>query len=204
MKKVYLIIMCMMTPEIKSMDGTDQCRSGNQAGPHKYTEGAPLGYTRVRIRERRGNPELGGLPRLSLRVNITDLPHGNTPLHCAVKEQCLYKVYSCIEKGADRAAQNKRGVTPLHIAVLYYKEKESDEPVSKVILQTVLCEGNLDSQDDEGDTALHLAILCCVKGAVGMLTKAGARSDIKNNRGQTAYSLAQSEGIPLLTRVSGF
>ncbi len=202
MKIVYLMVMCMMMPEIKSMDGTNQYCGGNQAGPYTYTEGAPPWNKRVLIRKRRGI-ELGGLPELSLKVNRIIDPHGNTRLHRAVKKQDLRKIYSLMEKGADRAAQNNRGVTPLHDAVFYYKEKEPEE-WSQGVLQAVLCPSNLDLQDCEGDTALHLAILCCAEGAVGMLIKAGARSDIKNNRGQTADSLAQRVGIPLLTRVSGF
>ena len=89
-----------------------------------------------------------------------------------------------LSKGADGNSKDQHSATALHLAAA--------EGLHDIVL-AILHRGvnNIDAIDGQGETALHKAVRCKVATSlVQTLLGSGARADVKNNKGQTAYDLA--------------
>jgi ankyrin repeat protein len=102
---------------------------------------------------------------------------GNTLLHGAAMCNGENIVDFLIKVGADINIKNTEGHTPLECALL----ANHHQIVSKL---------NLNQQDEDGNTPLHLAVRAGKGGRVDCLMKARADINIKNKEGQTPLDCA--------------
>ena len=125
-----------------------------------------------------------------------------TPLHWASYYGCVDVVEVLLERGARTDAEDIRGWTPLHLAVLgsrdYYKSTRSlwsreDHPGRMVRLARRLLERGADvnAQNTDNETSLHLASRLQLLEMVGLLLKHGADVDVKNSKGKSPLQLAR-------------
>lgn len=85
-------------------------------------------------------------------VNLRDA-YGNTPLHYAAHRGHMSVIIKLLEKGAETNATNKQNRTALHIAA----KRGALECVRDLVSSGHTTD--LDIQDEQGNTALHVAIL---------------------------------------------
>lgn len=121
--------------------------------------------------------------------------YGNTPLHAGVYSGSINTVKMLLEKGTKANVVNNKGSTPLHICA--FLSSESDESTS--IATDKSCQLNNDSRiqiarlllandrkiinstDENGYTALHVASLRGCVNMVKLLVKCGASLKIRTN-----------------------
>lgn len=98
-------------------------------------------------------------------------------------EHNTFRITNLLSKGVDPNARDAAGRTPLMYVVAY-----DDEGA----LTTVLIKkgANVDAQNDEGRTALMEAVSHKRPFSVFYLLAAGAKTDLKDKRGKTAYDIA--------------
>eukprot|EP00953_Heterococcus_sp_UTEX-ZZ885_P016521 9288-Heterococcus_DN1.PRE.4 len=146
---------------------------------------------------------------------------GKTPLHCAAHGSTV-AVTALLQRGAAVGALNNDQHTPLHYAVnsgtigelmnaganIEARDCDGDTPLhcacagdrSTVTAVTAFieAEAELNTIYYRGDTPLHAAVSCnTVTGAevVELLVAAGARTDVRNKAGKTAYDIAYALGL---------
>jgi ankyrin repeat protein len=148
---------------------------------------------------------------------------GNTPLHMVIALNLTPELVNLlVSHGADVNARNKRGNTPLFEAVrdqrkplvlalraagasIFAVNNFEQSPLSEAIHQGVdplswlVDKSNVNKQDDNGNTALHLAILAGnYPAAVQYLLDQGADPNVRNKKGQSPLHLAVlSQNAPL-------
>ena len=116
-----------------------------------------------------------------------DIPDnkGNQPLHSAARRGYVDIIRCLLKNGADPKAKGHSGMTPLHMSVRFVK-------AIKVILTSY---PPVSSQDDNGDTPLHLALSLSKldeqpKGsAIETLVLAGANVNIRNAARITSFHM---------------
>ncbi|EOB04079.1 NF-kappa-B inhibitor epsilon, partial [Anas platyrhynchos] len=126
---------------------------------------------------------------LGVNLGLQDR-NGNTPLHLACEQQCLYCAQQLLQGTAeppehhqDLQLQNWQGLACLHISTL----KGNIEMMS-LLLQSG---ANIDVQEGtSGKTPLHLAVECCNRRAVQFLLLNGAYVDAQMYNGCTPLHLA--------------
>jgi ankyrin repeat protein len=88
--------------------------------------------------------------------------------------------------------KDENGNTLLHLAVL-----ESYDVFKKVLSKTECFEAKcVNTQNQEGDTPLHVAIKNNALDKIKDLVEAGAKTNIMNKAGLDAMALAKKEGEP--------
>eukprot|EP00931_Biecheleriopsis_adriatica_P008736 TRINITY_DN109878_c0_g1_i1.p1 TRINITY_DN109878_c0_g1~~TRINITY_DN109878_c0_g1_i1.p1 ORF type:complete len:382 (-),score=88.33 TRINITY_DN109878_c0_g1_i1:55-1200(-) len=112
---------------------------------------------------------------------------GIAPIHLACAGGHLKCAQLLAEMRADLCAATARGETCLHMAC-----RAGHAEVAQLILQTV--PHIMDQQDADGNTPLHAAAQNGHTAPALLLMRAGAETDIKNNRRQTAYDVASTKG----------
>jgi len=118
------------------------------------------------------------------------------PLHEAVKRGNMDFMQQCLKNGVSVNGLDKSGSTPL-----YWAAHGGHIECLKTLLQAPNTAVN--SQNKLGDTALHGAAWKGHTVAVRMLLEAGAKTNLKNNEGHTAFDLANMpETAALLKRAS--
>jgi ankyrin repeat protein len=146
--------------------------------------------------------ELSGL-RVAKDYLVETIPHwlyvGDTPLHLAAAALRVIAAQLLLESGADANAENRRGATPLHYVCdprpmsggTWDPRKQAD-----IIVLLVQHGAKLQHVDRGGASALHRAVRARSPAAVRQLLKAGARVDLRLNKGgSTPLHLAvQSTG----------
>jgi ankyrin repeat protein len=176
------------------------------------------------IKALRGLLEGGiGYGGISAAFEITeiDLPNaqGETPLHLAATKGHKAAAKYLISRGADIYSIDNQGATPLqrarengYLDVVKLLEKESaNEDYCNDLRQAAidgdleifpsLLEGlinyslNIDSEDDNGNTALHLAAMHGHTKIVELLLKAGAAPENFNHEYETPLHLAAKAGF---------
>jgi hypothetical protein len=115
---------------------------------------------------------------------------GMTPLICAAEgghlQACLLMIEAIKLRGKSAAFkllnhQDKQGRSALHFAA-----KQGDIAIITVLIDEKI---DLDLEDKNNNTALHLAIFAKKKDVANELIKRGASIRIRNSQGQTALSL---------------
>ncbi|XP_030830790.1 oxysterol-binding protein-related protein 1 isoform X2 [Strongylocentrotus purpuratus] len=154
---------------------------------------------------------------LSNGANINSMnPMGDTPLHKAAYIGREDIVQLLIEGGADVFAVNGEGMSPKEVALgsevkrLLEGAEQSQQLKSQQTLLHAASEGDLETitkmlegprppnincTDVSGHTPLHRACCSDQREAAILLLQSGAKTDVKNSKGQTALDLAQSYHI---------
>ncbi|TPX33107.1 hypothetical protein SmJEL517_g03912 [Synchytrium microbalum] len=115
-----------------------------------------------------------------------------SPLSIAVKTNKALVVKILLEFGANPAATDSYGATPLHWASL------SNDSTSQEILQALIARANskgLSSRDSFGSTPLHFATVENNEGAVLALLEHGADPTITNNDNRKPSDITTSDII---------
>jgi ankyrin repeat protein len=101
-----------------------------------------------------------------------------------------------VELGADPLKANASGDTPLMAASGLVIEKPGESPgtpaeVAAAVKFLLDLGADATTVDDDGNTALHGVAVWGSNDAVNMLVAAGAKLDVKNNRGLTPWRIAE-------------
>ncbi|MEI9906077.1 MAG: ankyrin repeat domain-containing protein [Asticcacaulis sp.] len=91
-------------------------------------------------------------------------------------------------RGADVAAKNRRGATPLHYAA--DANRYAPEAQAATVFVLLKAGAIVDAPDKSGVTALHRAVRTRAVAAVRMLLAGGADPNLKNGSGSTPLFLA--------------
>lgn len=107
---------------------------------------------------------------------------GNTPLHSAIAFNCpqTTAILCALEK---RPGANTKGQTPLHLAAL----KNNYKAVKK-LMSGSRCDEILDAQDQDGNTALHIAALNKSMDVMDLIHEHGP-TILENKGGKTPYDI---------------
>ncbi|XP_041466653.1 oxysterol-binding protein-related protein 1-like isoform X3 [Lytechinus variegatus] len=154
---------------------------------------------------------------LSNGANINSMnPMGDTPLHKAAYIGREDIVQLLIEHGADVFAINGEGMSPKELALglevkrLLEGAEQSQQLKSHQTLLHAASEGDIEIMakvlkgprppdinctDASGNTPLHRACYSDQREAAIFLLQSGAKTDLKNTKGQTSLDLAQSHHI---------
>lgn len=123
-------------------------------------------------------------------VNAVD-DEGNSALHLAASERDLQLVQKLLSRKADATLVNADGQSALHIAANTPARTAKSQADQAQVVALLAPTSDMDGQDREGNTALHLASAKGLDRAVGELLRHGADPAIKNNGGEKAVDLAQ-------------
>lgn len=121
----------------------------------------------------------------SLNIDVQD-SDGDTPLHLAITDGYEDIVQILLEHSANISMVNRAKSTPLHQASYWERIK---------VVQNLLKQKqkpNINAQDSDGDTALHLAIYKDCGEVVQILLEHDASVTIANNNIHTPLHLASS------------
>ena len=125
----------------------------------------------------------------SQSVHSQDFLDQATPLHLASRQGHVEAVRVLLKLGADVKAQNKYGLTPLHLT-------------SQVVAHTLLERGaNVVAQSDSGWTPLHMVSRRGHAEVARILLEYGADVSTQNNCGSTPLHLASRRGSVGVTRM---
>lgn len=125
-------------------------------------------------------------------VNVQD-SLGNTALIYAILSDQVPWVRSLMEKGSSFIIRNKAGQTPLMLAV-----RSSHSEMLSVVVQN--SQETIDWQDQDGNTALILAVSEGNYDDVTLLIKNKANPYIKNNARLSAFEIVKDSRIKILLK----
>jgi ankyrin repeat protein len=128
------------------------------------------------------------LPRLGCYVYA-----GDTALHMAAAAYRADLAQRLLAAGADVAARNRRGATPLHAAASGDPDGPTWNPAAQAQTVGVLMSAGADpnAQDRNGATALHRAIRTRCAAAVAELLRLGADPARPTRSGSSPLALAR-------------
>jgi ankyrin repeat protein len=117
---------------------------------------------------------------------------GDTPLHAASAGNRVEIARALIENGANIAAENRRGATPLHYAADGGPNVGAWNPQAQADIIVLLIESgaNPNALDKSGVAPLHRAVRTRCPSAVAALLHNGADIQFKNKNGSTPLHLA--------------
>lgn len=113
--------------------------------------------------------------------------HGYTALHCAVQNNNPALVKCLTEHGANINIANVYGDTPFLMAV-----KDNNLALLKLLFE-IKKDLNVNERDEEGNTALHYAVMRDDFVLVKLLIERGINIQDKNNEGKTVFDLFSYE-----------
>lgn len=141
-----------------------------------------------------------GATRATATANfLTDIRHyvyaGDTALHVAAAAYRAEIARRLIELGADVAARNRRGATPLHYAADGGPGSPGWDPVAQAGTVARLIEAGADANaaDRDGVTPLHRAVRNRCAAAVNAVIEGGADAGRRNGNGSTPMMLATQQ-----------
>ncbi len=116
-------------------------------------------------------------------VNVCDDEHSNTPLYWAAWYGEVEFAKQLVELGANVDVGNYDNTTPLIASI------QKDMKVAPILIQAG---ANLDVRTSHlGDTALITACRLCSYEIISLLIGSGADISVKNDKGDTAFEVAQ-------------
>jgi ankyrin repeat protein len=134
--------------------------------------------------------------RVEYKINLNERnTEGNAPLHVATRNVNLEMAQLLIQSGADPTFPDAKGVSALDMAFqngaadlvrIYLTPRESKSQLDYKI--------NIDAQNQEGDTQLHLAARNGNVAMVKVLTEFGANASLQNKAGETPLHVAAKTG----------
>lgn len=127
---------------------------------------------------------------LSKNVNAQD-EEGNCALHVAAADRNLQLVQKLLARGADATLANSDGQTPLHIACATPARTAKSQADQAQIVALLAPHSQVDAQDNNGNTAIHLAAAKGADRTVGELLRHGANPSLRNHDGKRPVDLAQ-------------
>jgi ankyrin repeat protein len=119
-------------------------------------------------------------------VNAVEKEAKQTPLHRALIMGRSNSVIKELIRNMDLNQPNVKGVTPLHLLLMYFNDYEFN-------IQLLTKDINLTTKTNEGNTLLHLAS-CHSLPVVKRLLELGADATVTNNVGQTPLMSAAMNG----------
>jgi hypothetical protein len=150
-----------------------------------------------------GGPELasaalrGGATRAEASANyLPTIAHyvyaGDTALHAAGAAHRPPIVEALLARGANVAALNRRGATPLHYAADGLPDGSNWNPAAQAATITCLIAAGADPNavDRSGVAPLHRAVRTRCAAAVAALLEGGADAGLRNRAGSTPLQLA--------------
>jgi len=162
--------------------------SADAVGMHDLLDATP-GLARVALR--------AGATREAAPENyLTVISHyvyaGDTALHVAAAAHRPEIARTLIGLGADVAAKNRRGATPLHYAADGTPGLATWRPEDQAATIAVLVAAgaNPDALDMNGVAPLHRAVRTRCAAAVAALLEGGADAGVSNGKGSTPMMLA--------------
>ena len=108
--------------------------------------------------------------------------YNGTLLHYAVDKSSVNCVLYLVKKGADTTIKDNNGRVPARLFT------------DKFEIYSILKE-NINEPDNDGNTILHITSKYLKKECIRHLISIGARFDIKNNKGKTAFDLCSDKNI---------
>jgi len=127
---------------------------------------------------------------------------GHTPLRAAALHGRASLLSQLLEEGADASIPSAHDRTPLMGAC--FPREDADPRLCKLGVFCLLADDNarasIGFQNDDGDTALHLALARSNGAVAEILAEAGAPLDVANNAGETCAERAAKKGIKLPER----
>lgn len=124
------------------------------------------------------------LVRGGAKVNVRDPDTDVTPLHQAVTLGRLEPVRVLLTAGASLHAQDREGVTPLHVCSL-----KGQSSILRLLLAHPSGKEGVNMADSKGRTALHKAAYRGSQDCINLLLKAGADLGAKTRSGVSAATL---------------
>ncbi|XP_023313720.1 ankyrin-3-like [Trichogramma pretiosum] len=123
-------------------------------------------------------------------VELVQEADNDSSLHSTLDSGDKEKVESLLRNGADPNITNEQGLTPLHVICNNLGEDDVDLMdlffrINEELNRPV----QLDAQNKEGNSALHLAVIRGNKKAIELLLRRGARSNLANAEGLTPLLL---------------
>lgn len=115
---------------------------------------------------------------------------GETPYRFRNEKESIADIQEILEcfksSGADLNVQAADGTTPLMCCA--YRNKS----ICLVAAKWLIAAGvDVDTQDDHGNSCLHLAVVQRKRSLVAALVDAGANQDLQNEKGMTPAELIQ-------------
>jgi len=117
---------------------------------------------------------------------------GDTPLHAAAAAHRRDMLKALLQEGANVAAVNRRGATPLHYAADGGPDSPASNPKAQSETISLLMDAGAkpDAFDKSGVAPLHRAVRNRCAAAVDCLLQKGAAVSLKNKSGSTPLHLA--------------
>jgi ankyrin repeat protein len=136
---------------------------------------------------------LARLDEFFLSERLAQVYEGDTALHAAAFSYDSEMAGNLIARNADIRSKNRRGAEPLHAAVMGVPGSPTWEPACQrdVILFLIEAGADPNAPAAGGVTPLHRAVRNRCSAAVGALLGAGADPVLQNDRGSSAFDLAQ-------------
>lgn len=139
------------------------------------------------VKERDGNKATDMLNQPgSTLIDSRDSSTGETALHIAVARRDALWTRFLLDKGADPNIADRKGVTPLSLAVNLGFPDGVDALIAK--------RARIDSTNDAGETPLIAAVHRRDVAMIRLLMKGGANPDRSDNSGRSARDYAQLMG----------
>ena len=118
-------------------------------------------------------------------ANAMHFPVGKSPIFVTASKGDVDKMEELLDVGVDPEAKDELGNNYLHIAAQFNQSS---------IVMNFRDKGAIDSQNSDGDTAIHIACRLAHQDTVFALIQKNAKVDLQNNRGETALHIAAKFG----------
>lgn len=165
---------------------------GQTLAPPRALTDDHIGQLRWHMAQKQGHDSDRGVVHQALHKNInaTD-EEGNSALHLAAGERDLQLIQKLLSRHADATLVNQDGQSALHIAAATPARTAKAQADQAQVVALLAPTSQVDAQDHEGHTALHLSAAKGLDRTVGELLRHGADPSLRNKQGEKAVDLAQ-------------